>query len=48
MIKLILKLVKKSWWIGEAQAKQIAVEAKAKKISESALMRAIIINWFEK
>jgi len=42
------KYIKKSFWLSKILKRKIEAESKAKKISESALMRHIISNWFAK
>lgn len=42
------ELFKKSFWLSKENKKNIEAEAKKKEISESALVRHIINNWFAK
>ena len=48
MKKIFEALIKKSFWLPPYIVTRIEKQAKKNKISESALMRSIIINWFEK
>lgn len=42
------KLFKKSFWISKKNKKDIETEARKQKVTESALMRHIINNWYSK
>ena len=48
MKQAIEKFIRKSFWLSQKNKRDIEKEARQRKITESALVRHIISNWFKK